>query len=318
MPDWRFSHIIASPTVEVEFPRNALESLRAKMVPKEFDEETDMEKQSELYKAWNETEDGKQFKAAYDDLTKDYREAQARKNAKGELRRVCAVNKDGTFRLDDMPDGYWQLTVQLDAPPTSETCGPDEQIGKLEYKFSVPVVPGGVSDEPLDIGTLEVKKLAEQIPFPRVGDVAPEFEIVKVVPLAADAKYEDKGEKLRLSDFKGKYVILDFWSTWCGPCLEKVPELKTLYATIKDDDRFVMIGISLDNVGSEEALGKFVARREMPWLHGLCGDWQSNTARTYGVQAIPALLLIGTDGKVLLSNPDMAELAKTIDDLRGK
>jgi len=78
----------------------------------------------------------------------------------------------------------------------------------------------------------------------------------------------------------------------------------------------VLIGISLDVAGSEEMLGRFIARREMPWLHGLSGDWNSDTVRDYGIRAIPALLLIGTDGKVLLSNPSMADLARTIDELR--
>ena len=79
-----------------------------------------------------------------------------------------------------------------------------------------------------------------------------------------------------------------------------------------------MIGISLDEAGSETMLGRFIARREMPWLHGLSGNWQSDTVRTYGINAIPALLLIDPDGKVLLSNPSMAELARKIDELRGR
>jgi len=165
---------------------------------------------------------------------------------------------------------------------------------------------------------LVVQQLAQQNPLPQIGDTAPEFELAKIEPIAADGKYEDTGKKLSLSDYQGKYVILDFWATWCGPCLAKLPELKTLYGKIKDDDRFVLIGISLDNAGSEEMLGKFIARREMPWLHGLSGDWNSGMARSYGINAIPTLLLISTDGKVLLSNPDMQELAKKVDELRGR
>ena len=308
VPDWVFAHIQCSPVLEkVDYPD--LTELQEKMVPEGYFEGTD---RSKLF-AWLETEDGKKYQAAVDELTKDAKAAQERNDAKQARQRVCAVAKDGTFRLDDMPEGDWQLTIQLDAPPPSmDQCGTGGRIGMLTHEFSVAAIPGGVSDESLDIGTLEVKRLAEQKPMPQVGEAAPDFEIPKIEPLAADAKYEDKGEKLRLSDYKGKYVVLDFWAMWCGPCLAKLPELKTLYEKYKDDERFVMIGVSLDGAKSEERLAKFVAQREMPWLQGLAGDWDGAAARSYGVQAIPAMFLIGPDGNVLLSNPSITELTKRI------
>jgi peroxiredoxin len=312
--DWRFAHIICMPTLE-EYDRSDFEKLRV-MIPRKILDEDDLEKQQALSQAWRETEEGKRYFAASEEIQKVWNAIGERNRVKREQRRVCAVAKDGTFQLDDIFEGDWTFTVRLDAaPPPGEFCGPDNQIGTLERKFFVTAVPGGVSDEPLDLGTLEVR-YAPTKTMPKVGEIAPDFELAKIDPIAEDVTYEDTGEKLRLSDYKVKYVILDFWAMWCGPCLAKLPELKTLYETIKDDDRFVMIGISLDDIGSEERLGKFIARREMPWLHGISGNWQSDTVRLYGVNAIPALLLIAPDGTVLLANPDLKELTEKIEELR--
>ena len=74
-----------------------------------------------------------------------------------------------------------------------------------------------------------------------------------------------------------------------------------------------MIGISLDEADSEEMLGKFIVRREMNWLHGWTGS-NSDMIRNYGIQFIPALILIGPDGKVLLSAPNMEKLTAKIGD----
>jgi len=73
----------------------------------------------------------------------------------------CAIAPDGTFRLDDVSEGDWQLTVTLYAFPE----GRYEQTGTLEHKFTIAAIPGGVSDEPMDLGTLEVKKPAEEDPY---------------------------------------------------------------------------------------------------------------------------------------------------------
>jgi thiol-disulfide isomerase/thioredoxin len=315
---WAFAKVECCMTLEDmdSHPANiALEKLREEMMPKELLEETDQQKLMELYKAWSETEECKKYNALAIEIFKPVMAIQDRNSVKREKALYCPVAADGTFRLDDVPEGNWTLKVSLEALPPEDVCGWGDKIGALEYEFTVAAVPGGVSDEPMDVGILVVRKLADKNLVPKVGEAAPDFELVKIEPIPADGKYEDKG-KLRFSDFKGKYVILDFWATWCGPCLAKVPELKTLYGKIKDDDRCAMIGISIDDSGSEERLGKFVANREMLWLHGLSsGSWDSAAARTYGVNASPALLLIDPEGKVLLANPSMAELAEKIEEL---
>ncbi len=157
------------------------------------------------------------------------------------------------------------------------------------------------------------------IPLIEVGQSAPDFELKRVFPAATTQTEELKAEKkakeelVKLSDFKGKYVILDFWATWCGPCLRKLPELKSLHSKIKSDDRFVLIGVSLDDAKDEKAVGKFLAKREMSWIHGLAGGWETEIVQEYGVSAIPTVLVIGPDGKILLVNPETQAIEKLME-----
>jgi hypothetical protein len=88
-------------------------------------------------------------------------DVQDRNFAKQAKALSCAISLDGTFRLDDVSEGDWQLTVTID----SFSSEGYEQAGKLEHKFTIAAVPGGVSDEVFDLGTLEIKKPAPRSPI---------------------------------------------------------------------------------------------------------------------------------------------------------
>jgi thiol-disulfide isomerase/thioredoxin len=193
------------------------------------------------------------------------------------------INDDGTFRIEDVPAGTYQLNVTLNEPPPPNQCGFGEPIGSAAKEFTVEAMETGRSDEPQDLGALDV----EMYKHLNVGDAAPAFE----VPTLDD-------RTLKLADLRGKYVLLDFWATWCGPCRGETPHLKSVYEKFGKDPRFVIVSLSLDPEQKEPR--EYAKKEGMDWPQGFLGDWsKTKLPNEYGVRGIPAIFLIGPDGKIL-------------------
>ena len=111
-----------------------------------------------------------------------------------------------------------------------------------------------------------------------------------------------------------KYVLLDFWATWCGPCMGEVPYLVETYAKYHDKG-FEIYGVSLDR--SEGAWSTVIAKKGMNWVH-VIQSREGNTAATdaYGVRAIPSNFLIDTStGKIIATNLRGEALGRKIAEL---
>jgi RNA polymerase sigma factor (sigma-70 family) len=193
------------------------------------------------------------------------------------------VSRDGSFRIEDVRPGRYRLSVNLER----STSGPGGVVGPRQAATvsHVVEVPDGPRTEPVDLGAIpwEVREVARL----NVGDRAPDFEIETL-----------DGKPLRLADFRGRVVLLDFWATWCAPCLEQTPHLKAAHERFKDDERFALIGLSLDE--TPDPARRYVDANGLGWHQGFLGqDPPSPVLDAYGVRGIPQILLIGPDGTVL-------------------
>jgi peroxiredoxin/Leucine-rich repeat (LRR) protein len=122
---------------------------------------------------------------------------------------------------------------------------------------------------------------------PRTGTLAPRFSVKTI---------DDK--EITLEDYHGKVVLLYFWGTWCGPCVASTPGLKKLYEQLCQYDGFAMIGLAIDN--DESGIRRHIEQYGLTWPQVRLG-LNSQVAEDYGISAVPAYILVGPDGRVLLS-----------------
>jgi thiol-disulfide isomerase/thioredoxin len=137
-----------------------------------------------------------------------------------------------------------------------------------------------------------------------------------------DLEFTDaiKGTEISIKGLKGKVVVIDFWATWCGPCVAEMPTMKKLYAQYKDKG-VEFIGVSLDQSKKDGGLDKlksFVEKNEISWPQYYQGNyWTSEFSSSWGINSIPCVFVVDADGK-LYSTEARGRLEEIIPELLKK
>ncbi len=147
----------------------------------------------------------------------------------------------------------------------------------------------------------DYKLALEKLKVTSVGSIAPDF-----------TQNDPTGKPISLSSFKGKYVLLDFWASWCGPCRQENPNVVKVYNQYKTKN-FTVLGVSLDRPDGKDAWLKAIKDDGLTWNH--VSDlqfWNNKAADLYGVHSIPGNFLIDPNGKIIAKDLRGEELEQTL------
>jgi peroxiredoxin len=182
----------------------------------------------------------------------------------------------------------------------------------------------GIAGPYPDVNQLETKfdKLSKKLRESTAGVTYQKYlATLKTVMIGATApdftQADTNGNPVALSSFKGKYLLVDFWASWCGPCRAENPNVVKAYNNYKGKN-FTILGVSLDRPGKKDAWLKAIHNDGLAWNH--VSDlkfWDNDAAKLYGIQAIPQNLLIDPTGKIIGKNLFGDDLEKKLAELFG-
>jgi thiol-disulfide isomerase/thioredoxin len=258
------------------------------------------------------------------------------------------VAPDGTVTAEDVPMGTYNLWVNAglvsadDAGANATDAGAAAEAPKFRgtpfYRTSATVEPdanttsvdaggaalvriepaaGAAGDEPVPLPDV---LLSTTPPHLEVGAPMPDLALRRLVEPAADGADAPPGggagKPIRVSDYRGKYVLLDCWATWCGPCLAATPALKELHEAHTAAGRLVIVGVSFDEEPAHAM--KYVRKASLPWAQAIVGPAGDtvdgiNLRELFG-HGLPNFILIDPDGRLASKGHELRDVREILDE----
>lgn len=186
---------------------------------------------------------------------------------------------DGSYRIAGLEPGPYDVEAVRHRLRAEVGCGDGPRDVEVIRRIRVP-------PESPEQTELRIERLVDQL---AVGDAAPEF-----------AGPGLDGAMVRLSDFRGKVVLLDFWATWCALCIADLQHIARLHEELSDRG-FAVVSVSLDP--DARAVERFLRRQRIPWPQLVLGPASRNpVARLYNVASTPTTMLIDRQGRIAARN----------------